>query len=254
VTDDEADAGGLAIALTGAAGTLGRCLRAELAGLGPLRLLDIRPDTPEYELVDLRDLETTAQAFAGCDAVVHLAGRSSEGTLDELYEANIRTCHTVFEAAVRAGVPRVVWASSDHATGFLKTSESASPEGPPRPDSLYGVSKVAGEALASLYADKYGLTTISVRLGRFAERPATVRDLAVWLSPGDAGRLFRACLTGSATGHTVVYGCSANPQRYYDLSSATALGYHPVDNAEDYLDEVYPDAGWIWQGGDFTET
>jgi uronate dehydrogenase len=244
---------GLTVALTGAAGTVGRLLRPQLGDLGTLRLLDVRPDTPEFELVDLRDLETTTDAFEGCDVVVHLAGMPFEAPLETHIDANLRTCATVFEAAVRAGVPRVVWASSGHVTGYLPTSEMAGPDSLPRPDTFYGVIKAAGEALASLYADKYGLTTISVRLGHVVPRPQTVSDLASWLSPGDAGRLFRACITGPATGHTIVYGCSDNPHRYFDLRSAKQLGYVPQDNAEDYADEVYPDAGWRWQGGDFTD-
>ena len=243
----------LTIALTGAAGGVGRQLRPQLADLGKLRLLDVRPDTPEFELVDLRDLDTTTEVLAGCDVVVHLAGLPSEASLEQHIDANLRTCAVVFEAAVRAGVPRVVWASSAHVTGYLLASEMAGPQSLPRPDSFYGVIKSAGEGLASLYADKYGLTTISVRLGHLIGRPKTVSDLACWLSPADAGRLFRACITGPADGHTIVYGCSDNPHRYFDLQSAKQLGYVPQDNAEDYADEVYPDAGWPWQGGEFTD-
>lgn len=243
----------LTIALTGAAGTVGRYLRRELADLGTLRLLDVRPDTPEFELVDVRDVETTTEAFEGCDVVVHLAGLPSEASFDEQITMNIRTSAAVFEAARLAGVPRVVWASSAHVTGYLLTSEMAGPDDVPRPDSFYGVAKVAGEALASLYADKYGLTTISVRLGHVIDRPATVSDLACWLSPGDAGRLFRACITGPASGHTIVYGCSDNPHRYFDLTTAKQLGYVPQDNSEKYAGDVYPDTGWRFQGGEFTD-
>lgn len=243
----------LTIAMTGAAGTVGRYLRPQIADLGKLRLLDVRPDTPEFELVDVRDLDTTTDAFAGCDAVVHLAGLPSEASLEEHIDMNIRTCGVVFDAARLAGVPRVVWASSAHVTGYLLTSEMAGPESVPRPDTFYGVAKVAGEALASLYADKYGLTMISVRLGYVADRPATVSDLPCWLSPGDAGRLFRACITGPASGHTIVYGCSDNPHRYFDLDTARRLGYVPQDNSEKFADDVYPDTGWRFQGGEFTD-
>jgi uronate dehydrogenase len=244
---------GLTIALTGAAGSVGRFLRPQLADLGTVRLLDIRPDTPEFELVDLRDLDTTAEAFTGCDVIVHLAGLRSEASLETHIDANLRTCAVVFEAAVRAGVPRVVWASSAHVTGYLLTSEMARAESVPRPDTFYGVIKAAGEALASLYADKYGLTTISVRIGHVLDRPAAVSDLPIWLSPADAGRLFRACITGPAHGHTIVYGCSDNPHRFFDLETAMQLGYQPQDSAEDYADEIYPDAGWRWQGAEFTD-
>jgi uronate dehydrogenase len=244
---------GRTIALTGAAGTVGRYLRPELASLGTLRLLDVRPDTPEFELVDVRDVETTTEAFDGCDVVVHLAGLPSEADLNTQIDANLRTCASVFEAAVRAGVPRVIWASSAHVTGYLLTSDMAAPHSAPRPDSFYGVVKAAGEALASLYADKYGLTTISVRLGHVIDRPGTVSDLPCWLSPGDAGRLFRACITGAATGHTIVYGCSDNQDRYFDLETAKQLGYEPQDHAEDFADAVYPDAAWRFQGGEFTD-
>lgn len=114
---------------------------------------------------------------------------------------------------------------------------------PVRPDSYYGVSKAAMEALGSLYADRYGLEVVSLRIGLCADRPATTFDLGIWLSPGDAVRLVDAALRGPVDGPVVAYGISANTRAWWDLSTARALGYAPEDDAERLADEVEEYAG-----------
>jgi uronate dehydrogenase len=78
----------------------------------------------------------------------------------------------------------VVFASSLHVTGFYDAGMRISPDMPVRPDSFYGVGKACGENLGRLYADKYGLRVVCVRIGTFAERPTTPRHLSTWLSLG----------------------------------------------------------------------
>ena len=83
----------------------------------------------------------------------------------------------MFEAARRAGVPRVVFASSNHAVGFHPAVDPVPDDLPPRPDTYYGVSKVAGEALGSLFHDRYGLDVVCLRIGTcFASAPRTPAD------------------------------------------------------------------------------
>ena len=65
---------------------------------------------------------------------------------------------------------------------------------PPRPDTLYGVSKVFGEALGRYYVDRYGFQVACLRIGTFAEHPPDPRSLATWLAPTDCARLVDRCL------------------------------------------------------------
>jgi uronate dehydrogenase len=200
----------------------------------------VDPGEP-YTPVDLTDddaLDTLTESMAGATAVVHLAAIPHEDTWEALLRTNIDGTYRVLEAARRAGVRRVVLASSCHAVGFYPWSGTAPADRPVRPDTFYGVSKAAGEALGSLYADRHGLQVVSLRIGACIDRPLTTFDLGIWLSPGDAVRLVDAALRGPVDGPTVVYGTSANTRAWWDLTGARALGYAPQDDAEQFADAV----------------
>jgi uronate dehydrogenase len=236
------------ILITGAAGRIGGYLRSRLARPGrTLRLLDI--DTPPDQKVDQKadeevvttsvtDLDGVVAACADVDAVVHLGGHSGEEAWDHILATNIHGTYTVFEAARRAGVPRVVFASSNHAVGFHPATEMVGDDLPPRPDTYYGVSKVAGEALGSLYHDRYGLDVVCLRIGTCRDEPADARGLATWLSPDDCGRLVEASLTCPSPGFRIVWGVSANTRRRWALAGAHEIGYRPQDDAEVFAAEV----------------
>jgi uronate dehydrogenase len=257
-------------------------LRPRLARPGrTLRLLDVVPPAPpapaaepagpgepdgrrkeEAVVASVTDLAAMTQACAGADAVIHLAGVPSEGPWDTIMETNIHGTYTVFEAARRAGVPRVIFASSNHAVGFTPRSAFPVPDYTfPAPDTYYGVSKVTGEALAALYHHRYGLDTICLRILSCFEQPTTLRMLSTWLSPDDTGRLFEACLSAERPGFRVVFGVSANTRGgWVSLDEARALGYQPQDDAEAYAAEVIaahgePDPAdpvFAYLGGEFT--
>ena len=235
------------ILITGAAGRIGSMLRSRLAKPGRvLRLFDVAPLTPppgpgeEAITASVTDMAAMTAACAGADAVIHLGGIPTEDAWGPILDVNINGTYTVFEAARRAGVPRVVFASSNHAVGFTpRDSFPVADEAAPVPDTYYGVSKAAGEALAALYAHRYGLEAICVRILSCFDRPRDARMLATWLSPDDAGRLFEACLTAPAPGFRVIYGVSANTRGgWVSLEGARALGYEPCDDAEAYAAEV----------------
>lgn len=241
------------VVVTGAAGRIGTYLRTVDGGLAArgwrLRLVDADEPDPAaaadetFTRADLTDedaIDRLAPAMSGADAVVHLAGIPSEDTWTRVRRANVDGTYRVLEAARRAGVRRVVLASSNHAVGYYPTGVEAPADRAPRPDSFYGVSKAAAEALGSLYADKYGREVVSLRIGMCADRPATTFDLGIWLSPGDAVRLVDAALRGPVDGPVVAYGVSANTRAWWDLSSARALGYAPADDAEAFADDVEP--------------
>jgi len=192
--------------------------------------------------IDVLDADALDAATVGCGAVVHLAGIPTEAPLDKILEANVQGTQAVLDAALRRGIRRVVLASSNHAVGFQERSDiDLGVDIRPRPDSFYGVSKVAVEALGQLYADRFGLEVVSMRIGSCRPEPRSIRELSTWLSPGDAARLLAASLTGHVRGHVIVYGISANTRAWWDLSSARELGYDPQDDAESFAGQVPPE-------------
>jgi uronate dehydrogenase len=244
--------------ITGAAGTVGTMLLQGLRGslAAKMRLLDINPISPEIgeEFVrgDVTDLAVVRKAISDCDACVHLAAIPVESTFEKILQTNIRGTWAVFEAARLEGCPRVVFASSNHATGYYAVDHRISPSDPARPDSYYGASKLFGEALGSLYHDKYGMRVACIRIGSALPRPVDERHLSTWLSPGDLTRLVTACLTSPELGYAIVYGASANRRGWWDLEPGRRLGYEPMDDAEAFAAEVEPGPPDEFQGGTFT--
>jgi uronate dehydrogenase len=226
--------------MTGAGGVIGSSLRPGIAArVGQLRLLDLvelpaEAENEESHVVDLADREALEEAFAGADGIVHLGGLANEDDFHDLAAVNIVGTFHVLEAARRAGATRVVYASSNRTTGFYDTATIVSPELPPRPDGLYGASKVAAEALARVYADKFGLEIACLRIGSFEAAPQDERQLSTWLSPADCLRAVVAAMTAPALGFATFYAVSANTRRWWDLEAGRALGFEPVDDAETY--------------------
>jgi uronate dehydrogenase len=233
------------VLITGAAGRIGGFLRPRLLAAGyRLRLLDTAPLSTvdareEVVLGSITDPPAIAAASAGASAVVHLAGFATEAQWPDILHSNIHGTWCVLEAARAAGVRRVVLASSNHAVGFEPRGDAALPDDTfPRPDGYYGVSKVAKEALGSLYADRHGMDVVCLRIGSCAERPPDRRALSTWLSPDDAGRLVVAALSVPSPGFRVVWGVSANTRRWWSAAGGDAIGYHPADDAEAYVADL----------------
>lgn len=230
-------------AMTGAAGSVGRHLRTSLTGLfDELILLDLNeiddPAPHERALVaDLRDLNGLTDALAGVDGIIHLGGLADEADFHDLAEVNIVGTYHLLEAARLNAVRRVVYASSNRATGFYPTTHVVSPDHPYRPDGLYGVTKAATEALGRLYVDKFGLEVSCLRIGSFEEVPTTPRELHTWLSPDDCTAAFRAAVEAPYT-FTTFYAVSNNTQLWWDLASGNAIGFEPRDNAEAYASSI----------------
>lgn len=243
------------IVLTGAAGRVGAALRTPLRDEAQrLVLADRAPLTAEtanesVRQTELSDLSETARVIEGADAVVHLAGVSDEAPFPDLVEGNILGAQRILEAARGTGVPRIVLASSNRLTGCYPSTETVSPDMPPRPDGLYGVSKVAVEALARLYADKFGLDAVCLRIGSLEARPTEPRHLSTWLSHRDCAGFVRAALTVPSPGFLAAYSVSANARRFWDLDAR--LGYQPLDDAATFdIPDTFVGAG-VPQGGDY---
>ena len=228
------------ILITGAAGSIGRRLRADMQGLYPiLRLSDRDPPAPagageEVMVADLGDLAACEAICAGVDGIVHLGGQAVEADWDTVLQANIIGCYNLFEAARRQGVKRVVFATTNHVIGFYRRTQRIDHTVPPRPDSRYGVSKAFGEALGRLYADKHGLRVLNIRIGNFGDRPLDRRRLSIWLSPRDFLQLVRIGLEHPDLHYETVYGASENDRTWWDNANAYGLGYRPQDESEPY--------------------
>ena len=251
--------------LTGAAGGLGRELRRRLpAHCDILRLSDVTAlgeaaAREELQPADLADAGAVLALLDGVDAVVHMGGVSTEQPWEAILPANIVGAYNLYEAVRRKGVRRVVFASSNHVTGFYRQDEVIPAGAPPRPDGLYGLSKAFGEDLAQLYFDRHGIETVSLRIGSSFAAPRDRRMLHTWMSFDDLERLVLAALTAKDVGHSIVCGVSANPSVWWDNASASHIGYVPRDSSAPYAAEIErtqppgdpSDPAVIYQGGAF---
>jgi NAD+ dependent glucose-6-phosphate dehydrogenase len=233
------------VLITGAAGQIGTAIRPFLRAHYRLVLHDRRPvddlvgdeQAVQADITDLAAMEALAQ---GVDAVVHLAGdRRVHAPWEAVRDANIIGLYNVFEAARRAGARKVVYASTNHVMGMYDRDEAwpIHPDQPIRPDSLYGVSKAFGEALARFYADEYGMSMICLRIGWFLDAPDPTNEaqLRMWISPRDMAQLVWRSLEAEAL-FGVYYGVSNNDRVQWDFDNARReLGYTPQDNSEEYV-------------------
>jgi uronate dehydrogenase len=234
------------ILITGAAGQIGNALRRGLRGSYPLlRLADIAPlgtieVGEEHCNANIRDIDSVEKAMADIDCVVHLAGVPDEASWEKVLPLNIEGCYNVFEAARRQSVKRVIFASSNHAVGFHRRERFIDTTAVPRPDTRYGVSKVFGEAVGRLYADKYGLSVACLRIGTFRtpDRPAEARQLLTWISHRDMVQLVRRCIDHPNYHFVTVYGVSNNLRSRWDNTNVKFLGYRPEDDSEIFAPEI----------------
>lgn len=249
------------VAITGAAGRIGSAvrtgLRDEVTRLVLIDRVELTAQSPTEDVrrLDLRDADAVAEALQGVDAVIHLGGIPDEAPLPDLLDANVLGTHNVLEGARRQGLRRVVLASSNRLGGFYPVAQTVTPDLPARPDGLYGVSKVAMEALGRLYADKFDLSVVCLRIGSYEDTPTERRHLSTWLSPRDCLGYVRAALTAPDVHFTTAYAVSANTGRFWDIAAGAELGYVPVDDAEAFasnLPAASDSTGSELQGGAYT--
>lgn len=229
--------------ITGAAGGVATLLRRELAGRYRLRLSDLRPVKPNapgesFTKADVASLRDALRISRGVDAILHLGAHSVEGDWETILNANIIGGYNLFEAARRNGVPRMIFATSNHAVGFYRRDQTIDHTVYPKPDGRYGVSKIFGESLASLYSDKYGMRCFCIRIGNAGPVPIDKRRLSIWISPRDLAQLVTIGIEHPDISFEIVYGVSANTRSWYDNRNAYRLGYRPQDNSEPYAAEL----------------
>ncbi len=234
------------IVITGAAGMAGRGVRPLLRAAGhELVLLDlVDPDPVDGEratIASVRDIAAVREVVRGADVVVHLGGISRERPWEDVLAANVDGTRTVLDAAREEGVRRVLLASSTHAVGFHPAPAEPVDHLPPRPDSLYGVTKATMEALGSVYADRHAMSVVSARIGTLLDRPNGRRSLSTWLSIPDLARLIAAVAALEEPGHHVVWGVSRNTRAWFRPDAGERIGYYPEDDAEAFaggIDDV----------------
>ena len=253
--------------LTGAAGQLGRELRPRLkAYCDVLRVSDqndlaMAAAGEEIQTADLANASDMQTLLKDVNAVVHLGGVSTEQAWAPILASNIVGMVNLYEAARLQGTKRIVFASSNHVTGFYRQDEVVNTKMPTKPDGFYGLSKAFGEDLAELYWARWGIETVSLRIGSSYAEPKDRRMLATWLSFDDLERLVVSALTAPIVGHTIIFGMSDNQTSWWDNTHAKHIGYRPLDSSDVFRSSVEArqttidgnDKAAIYQGGAFVK-
>lgn len=248
--------------ITGGSGRIGTALRQRLKANGyRVRHTDIVApadgDLEGYVRTDLADQDAMAEAMQGCRALIHCAGHPRETDWPTIEARNYTGTYNAVNAARRAGVQTIIYASSNHYCGLYPADTVLSPQLEPRPTGLYGASKVFGEGLLRAEAEAFGIIAFAWRICCFKPEPVSARDLRLWLSPDDAARMVDRCLRWTEPGFNVIWGVSNNQRLRIDDPVARRIAYQPRDNAEDYLQQLQA-AGvntaqiseWPYLGGD----
>ncbi|MGC6589780.1 NAD(P)-dependent oxidoreductase [Paenibacillus sp. FSL W7-1279] len=249
--------------ITGAAGTIGNVIyngllkdnRYEVVGA------DIQADEKlGIVQMDIGDETRLTELTQGVDTVLHFAWIKDKGDfLGKVLAGNVSGAYKLFETAVHNGVRRIIFASSNHATGYYKTNEMVGPQDPYRPDSFYGLSKCYIELLGRLYSDQGKISSFNIRIGNFPgdNRPHSERAGHIWISERDMLQLIVCCIEADDELKFLnLYGTSANSDNYYNIDYLEELiGYKPQDDATKLL-ELAKAAGrkvrqdeTIYQGG-----
>jgi uronate dehydrogenase len=236
---------GKRILITGASGTIGSCLLEGLRETGRYDVIgaDVHPDERIGVVeLDVTDASRLLELTKGVDTVLHIAwADDGEDFLGKVLPINVTGAYHLYEAARKNGVKRIIFASSNHATGYYKVGEEVEPTDPYRPDSFYGLSKCYIELLGRLYADKHGISSINMRIGNFPgdDRPHSERAKHIWISERDMLQLSERCIEADeGIKFLCLYGTSANTDNYYNIDDLQELiGYKPQDDASRVLEE-----------------
>ncbi len=231
----------------------------EVLRISDLRDLGAACEGEEIMCCDLADREAVLRLVEDVDVVLHFGGISVEEKFAPIMQANILGLANLYEAVHKAGVKRVVYASSNHVTGFYRTTELIDADSPVRPDGFYGLSKCFGEALSRYYFDRFGIETVCLRIGSSFPEPRTARMMVTYLSYDDLVELVRCALLTPRVDHTIAFGVSDNATRWVDNSKAAHLGFRPKDSSQPFAHLFQPtgerpephDLASVYQGGPF---
>jgi len=252
------------ILLTGAAGKIGRLLTPLLRRSYTLRLCDRSPmefalPEDEVEQGDLAEPEFARRAVAGVEGVVHMAALvASRVSFEDTFNGNYRALLAVLEACRRLQVSRFVYASSHHIVGLHSSSAILDEGARVAPDSFYGLSKAFGEGACALYAARFGIATLVIRIGNADPEVADARRERLWISGRDLAQLVTIGLTHPELRYEIVYGVSRCTAPIFSLERAVRLGYQPEDVAAEHRSTAFrplsafgPEDGYGYAGGVF---
>ena len=227
------------ILLTGAAGRVGRLVRPLLQAAYALRVCDLAPlgpMAPDEEILqgDLADSAVAAEAVAGVAAVVHLAGLVAPAvSFEDTLSPNYRAVLALLESCRHGGVPRFVFASSHHIVG-LHAPGPLGADAPIAPDGFYGLSKAFGEAACAMYARRFGLRAMIIRIGNADPEVVDGRRERLWVRARDLVQLIGIGIEHEDVHCEIVYGTSQCPDPFFPKNAAARLGYRPQDHASDH--------------------
>jgi nucleoside-diphosphate-sugar epimerase len=233
------------VLVTGPGGRIGKHVLPRLREEFTLRLMDRMPLPTELTqgdeslVADLSDQSVLERACAGMDAVLHLAATSDEAPfLEDLVPNNVEGVFRLFEAARLQGVKRVVFASTVQTVGNNAPGTVAA-DHLPHPVTLYGATKLLGEAMGRFYWHAHGIQFVAIRIGWFLDyadlktKQHWARD--VWLSPKDAAEIFARSLGHEGITTATVFGTSMTVnERLSRAPLKEHFGYVPQDLAADY--------------------
>ena len=260
------------VAITGAAGNVGSVAVDAFEESAHDLTLFTHSETDDVEstVLDVTEREAFVERLpSDADVLVHLAANPSPyADWDAVSEVNVDGVYNAYHAAVENDLSRVVYASSNHAvnadavadpTEPETTSDDApvtDPDSDHAPDSYYGVTKVAGEAMGKFYAHRHGLEVVNLRIGWLMsddqlretvdDPPSSEYDeaavrfaRAMWLSPRDCRDAVRQAVTADLPATPVTaHAISENADRILSLAETRrALGYDPQDDAARVLDD-----------------
>jgi len=252
------------ILVTGASGHLGGMLFKAMAKIGYTNLLgtDLKKKNIEknekFITANLRNLKSTVKISKGVYAIVHFGAIPVEDTQKNILQNNIIGTYNLFEAARINKVKRVIFASSNHAIGFHRRITRLNEFSMQRPDSHYGLSKAFGEDLSRLYADKFNIKSMCIRIGSCLKKPEDRRHLSTWISYEDLTQLVDIGIKHRSIHHEIVYGVSRNKKSWWNNSRAYKLGYKPKDSSDRFKinllskNEYKDKMALLFQGGIFT--
>jgi len=252
------------ILVTGASGHLGGMLFREMTKFGYTKLVgtDLKKKNmkknEKFIIADLKNFKATLKITKGIYAIVHFGAIPIEDTQSNILQNNIIGTYNLFEAARINKVKRIIFASSNHAIGFHRRTSKLNEYSTQRPDSHYGLSKAFGEDLSRLYADKFNIKSMCIRIGSCLKAPEDRRHVSTWISYRDLTQLVHIGIKHKSIHHEIVYGVSKNKKSWWDNSRAYKLGYKPKDNASQFnikllsKNEHKDKMALLFQGGVFT--
>jgi uronate dehydrogenase len=239
------------VLVTGSAGTVGRPLCEELGRRGHVvRALDVAPipEVADAMIADVADAAAVHAAMRGVDAVVHLAAQPHERPFPELVGPNVIGLYNVMDAVREHAVKRVVLASSMMVVWGGGAFGRPAGVGERRPNNHYALTKVWAEQMGELYARRFGMSILAVRLGWMVRTPDEARHMIqlgifdCYVSRGDGARALAAAVEAEGISFEIVYAASRGGERVFDMEPARRLlGFEPQQRWPEGLPFPLPD-------------